>query len=124
MNDFEWAGEDKIKALSREPFGLKLANKVADQLEKGMLLAYTHRDYGGDGLYFDKGKYIWTSIFDGWPQSTRAEWDNREAFVQFLAGMSDYSCCGGEGSPEFLQNGPFELNNQRITRARLLESVV
>lgn len=119
--EFEWMKPEIIAALSRKPFGRELAEKVAHQIEKGMLLAYTHRDYCGDGLYFDKGRYIWASIHDGGPDEDLKTWTSREAFITFLAEMSDYTCCGAEGSPDFIQYSGqgFQLNNQKITRARL-----
>ncbi len=50
-------------------------------------------------------------------------WEGREAFTDFWARQSDFTCSGldgSEGSAIFRERSPpYDINNQRITKERL-----
>ena len=98
------------------PFGVELASAVADALDRGVRVTYEHRDYCGMGLERSGDEYHYGEVFDGYLRGDRV-FLNRAAFVSWLAEQSDESLSGREGAL------PFEWDNQRITRARLLEAV-
>lgn len=94
-------------------------------MEEGYTLANSHKEYCGDGLYYQGGNYYWVIVYDGAPSEVRGFWTRRDLFVEFLAEMSNYSCCGGQYSPKMLKGGGrFYLNNQRITKKRLEKFLV
>jgi hypothetical protein len=117
-----WSQPDAIAQLSREPFGRKLAQQVADALTEGNSFLHCHRDYCGHGLIRDAntGRIDIVEVFDGYAGGPLISFPSRESFVEFLAEQSDYSLCGEAPEPPSLHTAdPFYLNNQRITRAFL-----
>ena len=98
------------------PYGEALAGQVVDALDRGITVAYRHRDYCGMGLGRGDRGYIYGSVYDG-DLSEETSFPTREALAAWLARQSDATLSGREVQL------PFEWDNQRITRARLLEAV-
>jgi hypothetical protein len=96
------------------PYGTELAERVAAALDANATLAYDHRDYCGLGLTKQKGKYWYGDIHDGQPMERRRTFTKRETFVAWFAKQSDLSLCGRD-------EPPFCWDNQRVTRARVVE---
>lgn len=99
-----------------EPYGAALARAVAGALRRGVAIAYQHRDYCGMGLVFDGGAYLYGSIYDGQMQEVSARFDSERDFVAWLAAQTDDALAGHDAPP-------FERDNQRLTRARLVAAV-
>lgn len=98
------------------PYGAILAGQVADALDRGVTVAYAHREYCGMGLgRSDKG-YVYGPVYDGLIVE-EAVFKTRAALEAWLAQQSDATLSGRE-SPQ-----PFDWDNQRLTRARLLEAI-
>jgi hypothetical protein len=68
------------------------------------------------GLQRRGEEYHYSEVFDGYLRGGRV-FQTRAAFVSWLAEQSDDSLSGRDGPL------PFEWDNQRITRARLLEAI-
>jgi hypothetical protein len=98
------------------PYGAALANAVADALDRGVILAYSHRDYCGMGLCRTDAGYDYGPVYDGLLYDTTT-FPTRAAFVAWLAGQSDATFAGRDDP------SPFNWDNQRITRARLTEAI-
>jgi hypothetical protein len=98
------------------PFGAALANAVADALDGGVAVTYTHRDYCGMGLCRTGADYEYGPVYDGLLYDG-VKFPTRAAFVAWLAAQSDASLAGREDP------SPFNWDNQRITRARLTEAI-
>ena len=97
------------------PYGAALANAVAEALERGVTIAYAHRDYGGMGLARRADGYAYGPVFDGDVQDG-AIYPTQAAFVAWLAAQSDATLAGRDAP------SPFDWDNQRLTRARLIEA--
>ncbi|MBK6529176.1 MAG: hypothetical protein IPF99_06195 [Deltaproteobacteria bacterium] len=102
--------------LPTEPYGVALARAVAGVLRRGVAIAHQHRDYCGMGLVFDDGAYLYGSIYDGQMQEVAARFDTERDFVAWLAAQTDDALAGHEAPP-------FERDNQRLTRARLVAAI-
>jgi hypothetical protein len=98
------------------PFGAVLADQVADALDRGVAVTYTHRDYCGMGMVRRPGGYTYGQVYDG-DLLDGTVFPTRAAFVAWLADQSDATLSGREGPL------PFDWDNQRITRVRLLEAL-
>jgi hypothetical protein len=98
------------------PYGEALAGQVVDALDRGIEVANRHRDYCGMGLGRGDRGYIYGPVYDGY-LSEETTFPTREALVAWLAQQSDATLSGREAQL------PFEWDNQRITRARLLEAI-
>ena len=98
------------------PYGAALAGQVVDALDRGVTVAYSHRDYCGMGLGRGDEGYIYGPVHDG-QLFAEAVFKTREALRVWLAQQSDATLCGRE-SPQ-----PFDWDNQRLTRVRLLEAI-
>ncbi len=96
------------------PYGRALAEKVADALDRGVSVAFSHRDYCGMGLVKAPAGYVYGTFYDGSPEPEQT-FATRDAFVTWLAAQSDARLSGRA-------DGPFLWQNQRLTRARLLEA--
>ena len=99
-----------------EPYGAALALQVVDALDRGVSVTYLHRDYCGMGLGRGDGGYLYGTVNDGHLFDDTV-FATREAMVAWLARQSDATLSGREWDQPFLQN------NQRITRARLIEAI-
>ena len=116
---------EKVMLLSREPFGLSIAKKIASKLECSHGLKYfgnQHRDYCGHGLICDNGVFCVAEISDGLPHSKNPfqKWETKKEFVNWLAAQSDYSMCGADPKQQVIRQGiPRFINNQTITKERL-----
>jgi hypothetical protein len=107
------------------PYGVELAEKVADYLVQKGDICYSHRDYCGVGFCFREREFLYDYVTDGgfygsWYASVPSpikRFPNRAAFVAWLAEQSDQSLSGQEEPEQFL------CNNQRITRERLEQHV-
>lgn len=113
--------------------GVLLATRVAHKLEQGHSLHYDHRDYCGPGLTYQAPVYIYAAVWDGqflsadqirrYLQSGELAsnedrlFDNREAFIHWLAGQTDASLAGKQLGDAFYHD------NQRLTLARLQDFV-
>lgn len=98
------------------PYGATLAGQVVDALDRGVTVAYAHRDYCGMGLGRGDSGYVYGPVHDG-QLLEETVFETREALAAWLAQQSDATLSGRE-SPL-----PFEWDNQRLTRTRLLEAV-
>jgi hypothetical protein len=99
--------------LDPKPYGASLAGRVASALDGGGELLYNHRDYCGMGLVKTTPGYAYCVVSDGQPDP-RQSFPTRDAFVTWLAAQSDFTLSGRESAD------PFDWDNQRVTRARLL----
>jgi hypothetical protein len=110
-----------------EPYGMGLANKVADLLERGQSIVYGHPDYCGTGLRHVDGRFVYDEVWSGElacfrhqpPAYDRAleVFGDRGAFVIWLSQQCDQSLSGRD------RKDPYYWNNQRITRNRLERAV-
>ncbi len=101
----------------KTPYGESLAARVADALRRGATIANGHRDYGGMGLFRIGGEYLYAEVYDGQPSGDPpARFTSGQDFVAWLAAQSDASL---RGDP----SDPFTFDNQRVTRARLVDAV-
>lgn len=98
------------------PFGDRLANLVADQLQTGAILAYGHRDYCGMGLKVNEDqKFIYGEVYDGDFDPPRI-FETRDLFVAWLSAQSN-------ASMSRLNDDVFFQGNQVITKKRLLDFI-
>lgn len=97
-------------------YGAELANAVADALDRGVAVAFSHRDYCGMGLVRTEAGYDYGPVYDGNLYDVKT-FPTRAAFVAWLAAQSDATFAGREDP------SPFNWDNQRITRARLVEAI-
>jgi hypothetical protein len=93
--------------------GKELAERVAKRLAMSCELSYTHRDYCGTGLTWERGKFIYGKVWDGYVTDPMMTFDSEQKFVDWLAEQTDQSL---EGSDE---KDHFYRNNQRLTVTRL-----
>lgn len=120
-----WSDKKEIAALSREPIGKELAEKVSSKLvsdggKRGIW--YHHRDYCGHGLIFLNGMICLVEYSDGFIRegTTLKSWETESSFIDWLKNQNDYSLSGADLSePEIFTSNPFTRNNQRITTHRL-----
>jgi hypothetical protein len=107
---------ERRRQLPRDqtPYGRALAERVADTLERGHSLGYSHRDYCGFGLEYAGGEFRYGAIWDGGLDPDRTFAD-RAAFVTWLAAQSDAALSQAD-KPD-----PWVWDNQTLTRARLAE---
>lgn len=105
-------------AADVEPFGHDIAERVANGLQAGWPLGYAHRDYCGTGLHWQDGRFYYAEIYDSLPYEPMLQvFDEREAFVAWLAGQSTASLARLDAPRVFLHG------NQTITRWRVLEFI-
>jgi hypothetical protein len=123
MTGKQWAQIMALPFLDRRPYGLELATRLAALLRSaGHQLAYGHRDYCGHGMRAASGSYCLEVYEDGLPSRRVASWPDERSFIDALASWSDYICSGCDPDASiFAAESEFELNNQRITRARIEE---
>ncbi len=106
----------KILAGDTLPFSLELAAHVADCLEDGRSLGYSHRDYCGMGLEYRDGKYYYGALWDGaFDLDQPVVYPSRTAFISWLAEQSTATMARID------DKDPFYRGNQVITRQRLRE---
>ena len=115
--------------LGDVPIGKELAGGVADALEQGFEISFSHRDYCGRGLCCQQGIFLNAAFFDGrliddsetedygLPREQPVIFRDKATFTEWLAGQTDQSLAGLELASEWLRN------NQRLTRARLEKAV-
>lgn len=121
---YEWSKPETIQSLSKAPFGKALMNQVAIKLEKGHKLEYNHRDYCGLGLKYDENKkYVlyakWESM-----EEPKLIWETKKSFIEYMSIQSDYSLSGADRANEAIyESSLHSLNNQRITKKRLMDFV-
>jgi hypothetical protein len=110
----------QVQELGRHPFGPEWAGKVADHLEaKGRLLDI-HREYCGLGLVLHEGEFQVVEVHDGGPFGVLMTWPHREAFIDALAGMSEYNFSRHDPAfPALVRSEHFYWANQTITVARM-----
>lgn len=98
-------------------FGSRIAELVADKLQKGYLLGYQHRDFCGMAMKMDeKNQFLYGELYDGIEFSFPMIFKNRELFIIWLSGQSTASLAR-------LDDDDFYRGNQVITRQRLLEFI-
>ena len=96
-----------------EKIGLVLAEKVAEELKQGNVLAYGHRDYCGTGLSYTGSNYCYGKVWEGYLDDIEKEFPTKDAFVYWLSQQDDESLSGKEEEDSFFHR------NQRITKERL-----
>ncbi|MDP9959747.1 hypothetical protein [Chryseobacterium lathyri] len=97
-------------------FGERLANLVADKLQTGAVLGYSHRDYCGMGMKVNEDqKFMYGEIYDGDFNFPRI-FETRDLFVTWLSAQSTASLAR-------LDEEGFYKENQVITRKRLLDFI-
>ncbi len=127
MSEHVWASDQALASLSKEPIGAELATRVVEQLmgdadKRG--LWFSHRDYCGHGLKHSSGQFHLIEVYDGYAHHELQSWGDEEAFRVWLGSQSDWSLSGADDSqPELLANSTFDLNNQRLTRQRMVDYV-
>jgi len=115
MSSHPWASRELIENLSREKYGVDLARLVAGYLRNHRSICNQHRDYCGVGLFFhDTGNFTISYVMDGFCDTTIHDFQNEDAFIEWLSVQSDYTMSGVDDDL-----GDFYLNNQRITREKL-----
>ncbi len=122
----KWSTPEIINSLSREKIGVELAKKVAGRLKQGKQLYYAHRDYCGQGLMFKEGSFHIFRIIDADIEDALSlkVLNSTTEFIDFLAQQSDYSLAGADSSvPELYSTDLFSLNNQRLSKKRLINFV-
>jgi hypothetical protein len=121
MSELEWKLIEVVPFLDQRPFGLELATRLADRLRApGQALYYAHPYYCGHGLVTSGGRYGLELVEDGSPSERLATWPDERSFIAAVAGWSDYLCSGADfTSSLFKAESASDLNNQRITRARI-----
>ncbi|KPE52331.1 hypothetical protein [Chryseobacterium indologenes] len=98
------------------PFGLAIANRVADQLLNGHILGYCHRDYCGMGMKADGNqRFFYGEIYDCDFDAPRV-FENRDLFVSWLSVQSTASLAR-------MGDEDFYAGNQVISRKRILEFI-
>jgi hypothetical protein len=110
-----------------EPYGVGLAKKVADLLERGQAVLYSHADFCGTGLRYVDGRFVYDEVWEGELSCLRhrppafdralAVFPGRVSFVEWLSRQCDQSLSGRD------REDPLYWNNQRITRTRLERAV-
>ena len=98
------------------PYGAALAGQIVDALDRGITVAHSHRDYCGMGLGRGDSGYVYGPVYDG-QLFKEAVFKTREELRAWLARQSDATLSGRELAQ------PFEWDNQRLTRVRLLEAI-
>ncbi|MDD2177528.1 hypothetical protein OIN59_08775 [Acidovorax sp. D2M1] len=105
------------------PFGEELATAVAGFLQRGLVVAYRHRDGCGMGLRYAEGAFIYGSVSDGelptpseavawqWADKERKEFADTDSFVRWLSVQTGNSL--GVQTPY----------SQHLTRHRLMKAV-
>lgn len=115
MSSHAWASREIIESLSREEYGVDLARRVAGYLRNNRSISNEHRDYCGVGLFFhNTGNFTVSYVMDGFCDTTIRDFQNEDAFVEWLSVQSDYTMSGVNDNLD-----DFYLNNQRITREKL-----
>ncbi|MBR0651282.1 hypothetical protein GXW78_16540 [Roseomonas terrae] len=115
------------RRLDRQPFGRMLALKVWVELRRCKtgegLIHQFHRDYCGHGLIRTADGVMLCEIQDGhFPGPPIETWRDRDAFVDFIARQSDWTCSGWErAEPVLYTDDPWRQSNQRLCR-RILDS--
>lgn len=118
---------DSVNEASTDLYGKELAMAVADRMQRGDTLSYSHRDYCGTGLRFSDENFIYGEVVDGelpseaellsWTtrpsEIERLVFSSRTSFVDWLASQSDATLVGTGLQPAWL------VGNQRITGRRL-----
>lgn len=110
------------------PYGIALAERVAQRLLAGGSVYFKHRDYCGMGLWYAEGWFCYDEVWDAGPvpvQELLPTADKRGArffttrheFVEWFADQSDLSLAGLELEDEWLRR------NQRISRDRLRDEL-
>ncbi len=109
----------------RTPFGETLARKVWRELSwcqpgEG-IIPKRERDYRGQSLLRTTDGVMLCEVEHAQAAGPAiAAWQDRDAFVAFLARQSDWSCAGWEANePAFAMDAPWRRRGQRITRAML-----
>ncbi|REC76482.1 hypothetical protein DRF60_14055 [Chryseobacterium elymi] len=97
-------------------FGERLANHVADKLQTGAVLGYSHRDYCGMGMKVNENQeFMYGEIYDGDFNFPRI-FETRGLFVTWLSAQSTASLSRSDEEE-------FYKENQVITRKRLLNFI-
>ncbi len=112
------------------PVGEALAGELADLLVRGLRIAEGHRDYGGMGLCYHGGVFLYSHVHDGEllplgvplyqsasAAAERRSFADKAAFVEWLSAQTDRSLAGLGLSDPWLHR------NQRLTRQRLERAV-
>ncbi|MBQ4912841.1 hypothetical protein J8L85_00230 [Maribacter sp. MMG018] len=100
--------------LNNENYGEKIAHKVSEKLKQSVNesdgLYFSHRDYCGIGIFFQKGSFILSTVYDGHGiDKVIAEFNSDTEFINWLSKENDQSMSlYGE-----------KFNNQTITKLRL-----
>lgn len=104
-------------AADQVPFGETLATQVADGLEKGKSIGFSHRDYCGMGMEVNgQGQYCYGELWDGIMEKP-ALLKSKASFITWLAVQSTASLARLDESEQFYRG------NQVITR-KMLEDFV
>ncbi len=124
MQTHPWSTKEQIDRLSKEPLGKEFVRAIAKRLYHKELFMGYHRDYCGHGLDYNDGEFRLVLVSDGWVDKILHTWESEEAFVSFFARQSDYSMSGADKDEEiFYTEDSFELNNQRLVKAKLQEAI-
>lgn len=106
--------------LNQEPFGEKIAKKVADKLETRVLLINVHPGYCGTALALDGKDFVYTDqVQDGQIHHVTQRFSSKTEFIKWLAAQSDDSL---KNCDQTLSKS-LQCRNQTITKQRLIDFV-
>jgi len=115
--------------LDGTQYGIELATKVAEALEKKKeLVLGLHRDYCGTGLTFKDGKFSFCYVNDGYPCDGPSDkcisFDSKSNFVAWLSSKSDFQMGGFDISDaELYESSSCCRGNQRIMKGDLMKFI-
>lgn len=113
----EWAAEQAV------PFGEEVATAIAELLQRGLIVAYRHRDWCGMGLRYAEGVFVYGAVNDGellmsseaahlnLTGQDRKEFRDTASFVQWLSLQTGQSL------------GVKVPCDQHLTRRRLIDAI-
>ncbi len=96
-------------------YGNSLAENVAVALMNGKCICYSHREYCGMGLIYENEVFYYCEVTDGCNFWEQQSFQNKKAFVSWLAKQSDYTMSRAEEK----DISEFYINNQCLTKDRL-----
>lgn len=97
---------------SNVPYGDSLATRIAEKLQRGRILGYSHRDYCGTGFCYSDDRFQYIELQDGVFMTELESFKTKKKFIRWLSKQSDHSLAR-------LGDDSFVSMNQTITQSRL-----
>lgn len=92
-----------------EELALKISAKLIKVSIKNSGVYFSHRDYCGLGIFFDKEKFILSTVYDGYENDVVVTFDSKQEFIEWLSKENNQS----------MSLYGKEFNNQTITKVSL-----